>query len=103
MSRLASIARITARAGQFEALLEETRRFLTQIDSEDGTEFFAVNVAADTPDTLWFYEIYRDESAFQAHVSSEAMATYAAALGALAEPDIEVHRVMPEAIRGQAQ
>jgi quinol monooxygenase YgiN len=100
MTRIATLARIRARPGQFEALLEETRRFLTQIDSEEGTDFFAVNVATDTPDTIWFYEIYRDESALQAHVSSEAMATYAAALGSLAEPDIELHRMAPEAIRG---
>lgn len=99
MSRRASVARVTAKPGSFDALLMETRRFLAQIDAEQGTELFAVNIARDMPNTLWFYEIYRDEDAFEAHVSSDAMRAYAAVLDSLAESEIEVHSLEPDTVR----
>ena len=50
-----------------------------------------LNRSAENPDLFWFYELYTDEAALNAHRTSETMAKAGAVLGGLiAESELVV-------------
>ena len=75
MSKIGAIIKMTARAGEREALVARLLKTAEAAQGETGAEIFTVSVSPDEPDVVWIYESYTDEAAQQAHKSSE---TYAA-------------------------
>jgi quinol monooxygenase YgiN len=75
MAKVAVFAKITARPGQLEPLVEAAEVMVRAVDEESGTEIYALNVDRDQG-ALWFYELYTDQDAFNAHAWSDVMRTF---------------------------
>jgi quinol monooxygenase YgiN len=73
-------ATFTARPGTGDRVAALLRDFATEVQSEDGNIVFDASRLADDPDRFFVYEVYRDDEAFQAHLSSPAGAPFNAEL-----------------------
>jgi len=74
MSKVALIAKITAKDGQRDALRDAfASTGMANAAAEPGTEVYALNEDANDANVLWFYELYTDGEALAAHGGSEAM------------------------------
>lgn len=74
VSKVAIIAKITAKDGQRDALRDVfASTGMANAAAEPGTEIYALNEDQNDPDVLWFYEVYTDGDALAAHGSSDAM------------------------------
>ncbi len=84
--QVAVIARITVRpdaVGEAEAAL---RKLVDGVGSEAGAVHYTLHREGDTG-SFWFYELYADAAAFEAHGKNPALAECFGALGSLvAEP-----------------
>jgi quinol monooxygenase YgiN len=91
MAKVSVMARLVAREGKGDELIAGFGDIFRQVEAESGTLVYALNRSAENPDRFWFYELYTDEAAFDAHRSSEVMAKAGAVLGGLvAESEIVV-------------
>ncbi|MEQ1788408.1 MAG: putative quinol monooxygenase [Acidimicrobiales bacterium] len=92
--KVAVIARISVRpeaAAEAEAVL---RGLVDAATAEDGAVEYVLNQEADGT-SFWFYEVYADQEAFDAHGQNPALhAAFGALAGLLAEPP-EVHLLTP--------
>src|SRR4051794_16671719 len=73
MSKTAILAKLTAQSGQRDELIEALGALVTAVESEPGTELYVLHESATEPDVVWFYELYTDQSALEAHSGSAAM------------------------------
>ena len=74
MSKVALIAKITAKDGQRDALRDAfASTGMATVAGEDGTLVYALNEDQKDANVLWFYEVYEDGDALAAHGSSEGM------------------------------
>src|SRR3954463_10450945 len=71
MPKTSIFAKFTAAPGKRDELLAALRPLLESVESEPGTEVYAMNTAGE--DDVWFYEVYSDDDAFKAHSGSEAL------------------------------
>jgi quinol monooxygenase YgiN len=67
MSNVAVLARIPAQPGKRAQLVEALRGAFPHVEAEPGTRFYIVHEDASDDDAVWFYEVYEDEAAFEAH------------------------------------
>lgn len=92
--KVAVIARINVRpdaAAEAEAVL---RGLVDAAAEEDGTVEYVLNRESSSS-SFWFYEVYADQAAFDAHGQNPALhAAFGALAGLLAEPP-EVHVLTP--------
>ena len=56
-----------AKADETEAIAGILRRFAPQAQKEPGVRAFMVHQSKSEPSEFFFYEVFEDESAFQAH------------------------------------
>jgi quinol monooxygenase YgiN len=54
-------------AGFEEELKQATIALATETHKETGVELFLIHTRDDSPQTIFFYEIYQSEEAFQLH------------------------------------
>jgi quinol monooxygenase YgiN len=73
-NQVAVLAKITALPGQRAELIEALQGALTNAAGEAGTLTYILHEDAADTDSVWFYELYADQAAFDAHVSSPAFA-----------------------------
>ncbi|MFS0853827.1 putative quinol monooxygenase [Microbacterium sp. 179-I 3D4 NHS] len=73
-------ATFTARPGQGDRVAELLRGFAEGVRAEEGNVVFDATRLVDDPDRFFVYEVYRDEAAFQAHLSAPAGVPFNAAL-----------------------
>jgi quinol monooxygenase YgiN len=87
------IAKLTAAEGKREEAMAVLGRLVDAAESEPGT--LAYTLHADTTDavTIWITELYADEAAFNAHISSPAMAEAMGALGGLLDGAADLRRL----------
>src|SRR5215216_5373416 len=83
MSKVALLAKITAKEGQRDALATEFRAAFEHVAAEQGTLTYILHEDANEADILWFYELYTDQDALAAHGSSEWMKQLGPKLGPL--------------------
>ena len=83
MSRIVVTASLKAKPGKGDELAELLGGLVDAVASEDGTELFTIHRVADDPDTVFFYEVYRDQAALDEHRKNPALAAGGAALGEL--------------------
>lgn len=92
--KVAVIARITVRpdaVAEGEAVL---RGLVSAATEEDGAVEYVLNREGESP-SFWFYEVYADQGAFDAHGQNPALhAAFGALAGLLAEPP-ELHILTP--------
>ena len=93
MPEIAHIVKVTAADGKRDEAVSALSRLVDATESEPGTLEYALY--ADTSDavTIWLTELYADEAALDAHMSSAAMAEIAGTLGALLDGPADVRRL----------
>jgi (4S)-4-hydroxy-5-phosphonooxypentane-2,3-dione isomerase len=79
MSKIAIVGQISSKPGQFPAYLTQMTEHARASRKEPGCLRFDVAVPRKTENTLYIYEIWRDQAALDVHAGSERMKTYRAA------------------------
>ena len=100
MSQVALIAKMTAKEGRRDELVQVLRGVVEAVEQEDGTLIYAMNVSTTAPNEVWFYELYRDNDALMAHGGSEAMKQAGPALGQLLDGKAELYFLEPVTGKG---
>jgi quinol monooxygenase YgiN len=80
-------AEFTATPGNEEAVAELLAGRTEQVRQEPGCVLFAPHRFADRPEHFFVYEAYRDEAAFEAHITAPYGAVFNAALAPLIVED----------------
>jgi quinol monooxygenase YgiN len=83
MARIVVTATLKAKPGKGDELAALLGGLVDAVADEEGTEQFVVHRVADDPDTVFFYEAYRDQDALDAHRKNPALGANGAALGEL--------------------
>jgi quinol monooxygenase YgiN len=73
VANVAMIAKVTAKEGKRDEVVEVLRGLVATIEAEPGTLVYALNVSTKEPEVVWFYELYADRDAMAAHGGSDAM------------------------------
>ena len=72
------VAQWEAKPGQADRVADILSRFLPEAQSEPGAKLFLIARAKNNPAQFLFYELFRDEAAFQAHQDSAHFKTHIA-------------------------
>jgi quinol monooxygenase YgiN len=72
------VAQWQAREGEADNVASILDRFLPEAQREEGAKLFLISRARENPAQFLFYELFRDEAAFQAHQESAHFKTYIA-------------------------
>src|SRR4029079_4260640 len=84
MSQVAVWARIPVQPGKREeAIAAMQLAYDHVVENETGTTCYTVHEDAKDPDAIYFYELYTDQAALEAHGKSDAMKAIGPALGPL--------------------
>ena len=83
MPKVAAIAKLTAAEGQRDALVKVMDQLVDAAADEPGTEIYVINLDAKDANVVWFYELYTDNDALQAHSASDTMKAIGGQLGGL--------------------
>ena len=102
MPKVAVAAKITAKSGQRDALVEAFKPMLDHVGSEAGTELYLLTKDTKDPDVVWFWELYADQDALTAHSTSDKMKEVGATLGALMAGRAELAFLEPVGGKGVA-
>lgn len=87
MAQIAFMVKLTAAEGKRDEALSTLSKLVAAAESEDGTLQYLMHTEVADPDVIWFYELYADQVAFEAHATSTTMAEVTGALaGLLAGP-----------------
>lgn len=65
-------ATFTARPGAADRVADILRDFAEIVRAEEGNVVFDASRLVDDPDRFFVYEVYRDQAAFEAHLSAPA-------------------------------
>lgn len=100
MGKLALIAKVTAAAGKRDELVEAFGPLVKAVEDEPGTLLYVMHKDDQDDDVVWFYEVYADKAAMDAHSSSETMKTVGRSLAPLMGGRPELFRLTPAAGKG---
>ena len=101
MSKLALIAKLTAADGRRDELVTSLEKIFPHVENEAGTLVYALHADAGDANVVWFYELYADNAAFDAHSNSEGMKEMITALsGGLLAGAPEMHILNPLRSKG---
>ena len=98
MSERVMFATMKAKPGKRDALKDAFEDMFAQAAKEDGTLSYTL-IEGDEPDTLYFWERYRDQSAMDTHMSSDALAGLHGKLGELLADGAAVTGTVVRALR----
>lgn len=80
-------AEFTALPGHEQEVATLMAGLSVDVQSEEGNVVFAAHVERDRPRRWFVYEVYRDEAAFQTHLSADYGAVFNHRLGSLIEEE----------------
>ena len=100
MSKISLIAKLTAADGKADELEEAMRNVIEAAEEEDGLEVYSAHAVDDEPGVYYYFEIYRDEQAKEAHGKGERMRAAMGAFAGLLAGRIEVTLMTPVAAKG---
>jgi quinol monooxygenase YgiN len=83
VSAVTYVVKLTAAEGKRDEALAVLGKLVDAAQGEPGTVQYVMHTDSTDPNAIWFYEVYADEAAFQAHAGSSAMAEAMGALGGL--------------------
>lgn len=66
------IAKFKIAPGRRAEAIEMLKPMFSQVAKEPGALLYVMHLPESDPDTIWFYERYADDSAFEIHSSSAA-------------------------------
>lgn len=93
--RQALLVRLTVKDGMRPALLELLNTYTDGLAEEPGTEMFVVSLDPDNVNTVWLYELFRDDDAQEAHRASAGFAVLMTSMPNLLEGPAAVLRMDP--------
>jgi quinol monooxygenase YgiN len=102
MARIVVTATLKAKPGKGDELAEVLGGLVDAVADEDGTEQFVIHRSSDEPDTVFFYEVYRDQDALDAHRKNPALGAGGAALGELLDGRPVLTTLTPVRAKGMA-
>jgi quinol monooxygenase YgiN len=100
MSKVAIVAKMTAKEGQRDKLVDALQPLLEAVNDETGTEVYAMHTDASAPEVVWFYELYTDQEAMMLHGTSQTMKAVGGALAELLDGKAELHFLEPKSAKG---
>ena len=100
MPKSAVIAKLTAQEGKRSDLVDALKTLVTAVESEPGTEVYALHTDAGNDEVVWFYELYTDQEALTAHGGSDTMKAIGPTLGGLLAGRPELTFLSPVAAKG---
>jgi quinol monooxygenase YgiN len=83
MSQIAFVVKLTAAEGKREEALAVLGKLVDATGTESGTLQYVLHTETADPNVIWFYELYADQQAFEAHTGSPTMAEVMGSLGGL--------------------
>ena len=89
------LVRIVAKSGMRPAVLELLNTYTDGLGEEPGTEMFVVSLDPENEDTVWLYEMFRDEDAMEEHRASNGFHALMASLPNYLESPPAVLRMDP--------
>ena len=92
----ALLAEFTATPGSEARVARLVTALAEQVRAEPGNLAFEVHTKAEQPRAYWIYEVYRDEDAFQTHLTAPYGAPFNAELTDLIEEDGSVLTFLTE-------
>jgi len=92
--KVALIARITVQPDAAADAETALRRLVDAAGDEPGTVEYILNREGDSG-SFWFYEVYADQAAFDAHGENPALGEVFGTLGALLAEPPEMHLLTP--------
>lgn len=99
-AKIAILAKITAVEGKRDEVVALFAGHVKAVEAETGTEVYALNVDAGDDVTVWFYELYTDKGALDAHGTSDAMKAMGPKLKGLLAGRPELTFLRPIAAKG---
>lgn len=96
MGNLSVIVKLYAAPGRRSELVDLLRTAFPTVDGEAGTLVYVMHADQADEDVLWFYELYVDDDAMTAHLSSENSQSLGEKLGPLlGDRPPEVNKLTP--------
>lgn len=92
--KVAVIARITARPESVDDVEAALRTLVDAASAEPGTVEYVLNREGDSG-SFWFYELYADQAAFDAHGENPALREAFGRFGGLLAEPPELHVLTP--------
>lgn len=80
MSKVAVAVKLKIKSGQRDAFTEAVKPGLATAQGEAATLTYIFHHDAVDADVVWFYELYADQDAFQAHMGSDAFKIFSKSL-----------------------
>ncbi|HET6793924.1 MAG TPA: putative quinol monooxygenase [Acidimicrobiales bacterium] len=99
-SKVAVVAKLVAKPGRRGDLVAAMRELATAAASEEGTEVYAIHEGAGDDDSVWVYELYRDQAGLSAHSASDTMKSIGGRLGDILAGRAEITLLRPVAAKG---
>jgi quinol monooxygenase YgiN len=93
MSKIAYVVRLSVADGKRDEALATLGKLVAATEGEPGTVQYLMHTEVENPDVVWFYELYEDQAAFEAHSGSAAMAEVVGSLGGLLDGPAEMHQL----------
>lgn len=93
--RRSLLVRLNCKPGFRPALLDVLNTYTDGLAEEPGTEVFVVSLDPDASDTVWLYEVFKDEQAQVAHQAASGFADMMQAMPPLLEGPPAVLRLDP--------
>jgi len=86
------VARLIAKPGSEKQLEEALRSMIPKVREEPGALAYVLNQSAKNPGVFVFYEVYKDQAAFDYHTKTPHMAELQSKLPALLDsrPTIDI-------------
>ncbi len=100
MSKIAVLAKLTAAEGKRDELVAVLSAQVGLVNDETGTEIYALHTSATDEVTVWFYELYTDKAALDAHSTSENMKALGPKLKGLTAGRAEIIPLTPVVGKG---
>ena len=90
MAQVSVIAKLVAKEGKRDELVEQLSKLVAAAQDEPGTLVYSVNLSTTDPAIVYFFELYTDKDALAVHGKSDAFAAAGAGMGDLlgAKPEL---------------
>lgn len=101
--RRTMLVRLTVKDGMRPAMLELLNTYTDGLAEEPGTELFVVSLDPENINTVWLYEMFRDDEAQNAHRAADGFAVLMSSMPPLLEGQPAVLRMDPLRMAMQEQ
>lgn len=103
MAKISVIAKLTTKPGARPQVLEGFEAFVAEtVAAEEGTEIYSLHLDPNDETVLWVVELYADQAALDAHMTSAGFMALLGAVGDHMGAAPEMHILSPTAAKGLA-